>query len=92
MFLIDDILLSPLKGIVWIAEKLNDLVQKEFTDEDKIKEKLMALQLQFELDEISEEEYNQQEKELLMWLDKIQKQKIGKQVLFVFIRIFYQYQ
>ncbi len=79
MFLIDDILLSPLKGIVWIAEKLNDLVQKEFTDEDKIKEKLMALQLQFELDEISEEEYNQQEKELLMWLDKIQKQKLEEE-------------
>ncbi|MBI1938987.1 MAG: gas vesicle protein GvpG [Ignavibacteriales bacterium] len=75
MFLIDDILLSPLKGIIWLSEKLENFVEKELTDQDKIKEKLMALQLQFELDEISEEDYDKQECELLVRLDEIQKQK-----------------
>ena len=75
MFLIDDILLSPLMGVIWIAQKLNDMAQKELTDTDNIKEKLMTLQLKYELDEISEEEYNKLEKNLLMRFDIILKQK-----------------
>ncbi len=69
MFLIDDILLSPLKMIVWLGRKIDEVAQNEFSDEGRIKEKLMELQLRFELDEINEEEYNRQEKELLERLD-----------------------
>ncbi|MFA5805911.1 MAG: gas vesicle protein GvpG [Melioribacteraceae bacterium] len=79
MFLIDDILLAPLKGVIWIAQKLDDMAQKELTDTDSIKEKLMALQLKYELDEISEEEYNEEEKKLLMRFDMILKQKKEKE-------------
>ena len=75
MFLIDDILLAPLKGLIWIGEKINEVSEKEFSDEGLIKEKLMELQLKFELDEISEKEYNKQEKELLARLDAIRKAK-----------------
>ncbi|MEI6154580.1 MAG: gas vesicle protein GvpG, partial [Deltaproteobacteria bacterium] len=50
MFLIDDIVLSPLKGLVWLSEKINDMVQREMSDEGLIKERLMELQLRFELD------------------------------------------
>ena len=71
MFLIDDILLLPLKGIIWMGKKINEAAEKELTDEGPIKEKLMELQLRFELDEISEEEYNRQEQELLERLDTI---------------------
>ena len=75
MFLIDDILLAPLKGLVWLGKKINDVVEKELYDEGGIKEKLMELQLRLELEEISEEEYNKQEKELLARLDAIRKAK-----------------
>lgn len=75
MFIIDDILLAPLKGVIWVGKKINEIAEKELTDEDRIKEKLMELQLRFELDEISEEEYNKQEKELLERLDAIRKAK-----------------
>ena len=75
MFLIDDILLSPLKGVIWLGKKINEVAENEFSDEGLIKEKLMELQLKFELDEISEEEYNKQEKELLARLDAIRKAK-----------------
>jgi hypothetical protein len=78
LFLIDDILLSPLKLVVWLGEKINDIVQKEFSDEGLIKEKLMQLQLKFELDEISEEEYNKQERQLLNQLDAIRKVQEGE--------------
>ena len=75
MFLIDDILLSPLKGIIWLGKKINEVAGKEFSDEGLIKEKLMQAQLRFEMDEISEEEYNKQETELLARLDAIRKAK-----------------
>ncbi len=71
MFLIDSILLAPVKGVVWLAERLNEIAEKELSDTGRIKEELMALQLRFELDEITEQEYNEKEKELLDRLDAI---------------------
>jgi len=73
MFLIDSILLAPLKGVVWLGEKLNEIVDNELNDTGRIKEELMRLQLQFELDEISQAEYDQKENELLDRLDAITK-------------------
>ena len=73
MFLIDSILLAPLKGVIWMGQKLGDMAQTELTDKGRIKEELMALQLKFELDEINEQEYNRREKELLDRLDAITK-------------------
>ena len=73
MFILDDILLAPLKGVIWLGKKLNDVAQREFSDEGKIKEELMKLQLRFELDEISEEEYTRQEKDLLARLEASRK-------------------
>ncbi len=75
MFLIDDILLAPLNGVIWLGKKINEIAEKEFSDEGRIKEKLMELQLKFELDKISEKEYNKQEAELLARLDAIRKAK-----------------
>ena len=78
MFLIDDILLAPLKGVVFIAEKINEVMDKEMSDEGSVKEKLMALQLKFELDEIDEEEYDRREDELLKLLENIRTEKQNK--------------
>lgn len=75
MFLIDDILLSPLNGIIWLGNKIDELYVKEVSDEGRVMENLMALQLRFELDEINETEYNTREKEILMQLETIRKVK-----------------
>jgi len=75
MFIIDDILLAPLKGIIFIGEKINEVIEKEMSDEGAIKERLMALQLKFEMDEIDEEEYDKREDELLKLLEKIRAEK-----------------
>ena len=75
MFLIDDILLAPLKGVIWVAEKVKEVAEQELYDEGRIKEKLMELQLKLELEEISEEEYKKEEKELLERLDVIRRSK-----------------
>jgi len=70
MLLIDDILLSPLKGVLFLGKKIDEIIQKESADEGKIKERLMALQMRLELNEISPEEYDRQEGELLGLLEK----------------------
>ena len=75
MFLIDSILLAPLKGIIWMGQKLSDMAQEELSDEGHIKEELMRLQLQFELDEISQPEYDRKEEELLDRLDFITNER-----------------
>ena len=75
MFLIDDILMAPIKGIIFLAEKINEVVEKETSDEGSIKERLMELQMKFEMDEITEEEYDQKEDELLKLLESIREEK-----------------
>ena len=79
MFLIDDILLAPLKGVIFIGKKINEVIEHEMSDEGAIKERLMALQLKFEMDEIDEEEYDRKEDELLKILEDIRVEKKGKQ-------------
>ena len=75
MFIIDDIILSPLKGLIWLSEKINDMARQEVSDEGLIKERLMELQLRFELDEIDEETYTRREKELLERLHAIYEEE-----------------
>jgi hypothetical protein len=78
MFLIDDILLAPLKGVIFIGKKINEVIENEMSDEGAIKERLMGLQLKFEMDEIDEEEYDRREDELLKMLEDIRAEKQGK--------------
>ena len=78
MFLIDDLLMAPLKGVIFIAEKINEVIVKETSDEGAIKERLMSLQLKFEMDEIDEEEYDKREDELLKLLGNIREENKNK--------------
>ena len=71
MFLLDSILLAPLKGVVWMGRKINDVVDQELNDPGRVKDELMALQIQFELNEITEQEYTEKERDLLDKLDRL---------------------
>ena len=70
MFLIDSLLSAPIKGVVWLATKFNDIVEKEQYGEENIMARLMELQLRLELEEISEVEFEKAEKELLIRLNQ----------------------
>ncbi len=66
MFLLDDLLIGlPEKGLVGIFKEIYEMAQTEYTDEAKIKEELLRLQTLYEIDQISEEEYQKKEAELL---------------------------
>jgi len=60
MLLVDDLLALPFKGIFGIFQKIGEMADREFTDEAYIQEKLLELQLLFEMDEIDEEEYGRE--------------------------------
>ena len=75
MFILDDILLSPIKGFISLAKKINEIAENEVSDEGKLMDELMKLQLQFELDEIEEDEYNKREAEILDRMDELRKAK-----------------
>lgn len=60
MLLIDDLLALPFKGLMGILHKIHETADRELNDEGYIQEKLLELQLLYEMDEIGEEEYAEQ--------------------------------
>jgi hypothetical protein len=74
-FIIDDILFSPLKFTIWLGQKLRDAAYQELTDESKIHEELLQLQMRYEMEEIGQEEYDKQEGRLMERLEVIRKMK-----------------
>lgn len=75
MFLLDDILLAPIKGIKWISEKLQNVADKELFDPDKIHEEMMTLQAKLDMGEMTEEEYSIREKQLLERLSALREKE-----------------
>ena len=66
MFILDDLLIRlPAKGLVSIFTKICEMAQTELTDEAKIKEELLQLQILYEIDQITDEEYQKKEAALL---------------------------
>lgn len=78
-FLLDDILFSPVHAVVWLGEQVKEAGDAERFDESKIHESLLALQMKLELEEITEEEYQERETELMERLEEIAKQKAESQ-------------
>lgn len=65
--------LLPIKGAAWIGEKLREVAEAELTDRSRVQEQLLKLQMDFEMDKISKDEYEKKEAELLERLEAIRK-------------------
>ena len=65
MFLIDDILMIPLKlpvaGFNWIMRQIQTMADEELMNDQPWKERLIELQMKLEVGEISEEDYTIEE-------------------------------
>lgn len=73
MFLLDDILLMPARGFVSLCRKLHDAAQEEFEHEaEAIRTELSELYLLLETRQLSEEEFDRREKELLDRLEQVE--------------------
>lgn len=76
MLIIDDLLLwLPAKGLMAVFKKIHDLAEAELNDESKLKEELLRYQTMFELDQMSEAEYQKREDEIMARLNEIRERK-----------------
>jgi hypothetical protein len=68
--------LAPLRGTVWIAEKLLEYAEAELNDEATVRRLLVEAEIAFENGELSAAEYEQVEDELLDRLEAIREQEV----------------
>jgi len=71
--------LIPVKGVVWIGNKLKETADAEITDKSKVQEELLDLQMRFEMGEVGEEEYKKKEEKILERLEAIRKYEEEKE-------------
>ncbi len=76
MLLIDDLLLSPIAGVKFVLRTLARAAEEEYTDDTPVKERLLELQTLLEEGSISEDEYVEQEREVLAELRQIQNRRM----------------
>jgi hypothetical protein len=73
MFLLDDILLSPARGLLAVFRNLHDAAQEEYVHEaEAIRTQLSEMYLLLETGQLSEEEFDCRERELLDRLEKVE--------------------
>jgi hypothetical protein len=76
MLLIDDLLLAPITGFQFIMRTLIKAAEEEWTNDAPLKEQLLALQIQLDAEEITEEQYVAMEAEILRELRNVQERKM----------------
>ncbi|MEU1486619.1 gas vesicle protein GvpG [Streptomyces sp. NPDC005752] len=57
--------LAPVRGVAWVAEKVNDVADRELHDPGVIRSQLAALNQELEDGNVSLEEFEREEEELL---------------------------
>lgn len=78
MFLLDDILTAPLKGVLWIFKEIVRAAEEEQAAEaDRIKDRLRELYMQLETGQLSEAEFDEEERQLLDRLDELERNATG---------------
>ena len=60
--------LAPVRGTMWVAERLLEEAERQLSDPDLIERQLDEAQAAYERGEITEEAYLEIEEELLAWL------------------------
>jgi hypothetical protein len=79
MFLLDDILMLPLKlpiaGFNWIMKQIQTMANEELLNDQPWKERLIELQMMLEIGDISEEDYVVQEAQVFQALREIRARR-----------------
>ncbi len=80
MFLVDDILLAPARGLFWIFKEIHHAVEEEQANEaEAITTKLSELYMMLETGQMTEAEFDAAEKGLLDRLDAIKEREGGEE-------------
>jgi hypothetical protein len=85
MFLLDDILMLPIKlpiaGFNWVMKQIQTMANEELLNDQPWKERLIELQMMLEVGDISEDEYTVQEAQVFQALRDIRarREEIARQ-------------
>ena len=72
MFIFDDIVLAPIKGIQWIAKEIDKAAQSEIEQQgEDLTRELTRLYMLLETGRLTEEEFEEREIELLERMDAL---------------------
>lgn len=66
---------GPFTGVTWIAEKILEQAEVETDDLETLQKQLLALQLAFDMGDIPEDEFEEQEEALLLAIQALQDQR-----------------
>jgi hypothetical protein len=81
MFLLDDLLMLPLKlpvaGFNWIMKQIQTMADEELMNDQPWKERLIELQMMLEVGDISEADYAVQEQQVFTALREIRARREG---------------
>ena len=78
MLLVDDLLLAPLTGLLWVFRKIHEAAQEEMLGEaDAITQELRDLYMMLETGRVTEAEFDARERALLDRLEVIQARGSG---------------
>ncbi len=79
MFLLDDILMLPLRlpvaGFNWIMKQIQTMADEELLNDQPWKERLIELQMMLEVGDISEEDYTLEEAQVFLMLREIRARR-----------------
>jgi hypothetical protein len=74
-------ILGPIRGVNWLATKVIEAAEGELLDEDRVRNELLELQMRLDMGEISEGEYDEQERVLVERLNAIREAKAERRQL-----------
>ena len=74
MLLLDDLVASPVSFVLWVLRQVHEAAEKELEDEaEEIPSRLAELHRQLESGQISERDFDEQERQLLDRLDQLEE-------------------
>lgn len=77
-FLLDDLLLAPIKGIHGLVKTVHGQAAEELLDEDGVRRELRELYMSLETGRITEEEFEEREPRLVERLEEIAEYRTGQ--------------
>ena len=67
--------LAPVRGVAWIAEQVAEEAARELDEEERLRRELGRLGLEHDLGDLSDEEFEQREDELLERLAVVRRER-----------------
>ena len=65
---------GPITGLAWIGEQILERANTEYDATENLHKQLLALQLAFDIGEVTEEDFEIQEEELLLRIQELEEE------------------